>query len=88
MELPIRDAIGPSPEREASFFYGLFLRGHSLDNLRKDIDVSSDVVSHWRMMLNHDPYYREALDVMVPFRKKVLAIFNSLIDSAIHSDHR
>ena len=76
----------PSPEREATFFYGLFLRGHSLDNLRDDIDVSADVVSHWEIMLGHDPWYREALDVMVPFRKKVLAIFNSLIASTVDSD--
>lgn len=76
---------GPSPEREANFFYGLFLRGHSLDNLRRDIDVSPDVISHWETMRDHDAWYREALLFMVPFRKKVLAIFDSLITSDNHS---
>ena len=81
MESPLTEFHSTSPEREASFFYGLFLRGHSVDNLRGDIDVSSDVVSHWKIMLHYDPWYREALDVMLPFRKKVLAIFDSLIGS-------
>lgn len=78
MESLLTEITGPSAEREANFFYGLFLRGHSLDNLRKDIDVSSDVISHWETMRNYDPWYHEALVVMVPFRKKVLAIFDSL----------
>src|SRR5687768_9996170 len=82
MELLSPEINGPSPEREARFFYGLFLRGHSLQDLREDIDDSSHVVSRWEIMLDHDPWYREALDVMLPFRKKVLAIFDSLI---IHS---
>ena len=79
---------GLSPQREAAFFYGLFLRGHPLESLRKDIDVSEDVVSHWETMLNHDPWYREALEIMVPFRKRVLAIFDSLITSELQQPHR
>ena len=79
---------GLSPQREAAFFYGLFLRGHSLESLRRDIDVSQDVVSHWETMLNHDPWYREALEIMVPFRKRVLAIFDSLITSELHQPRR
>ena len=78
---------GLSPQREAAFFYGLFLRGHPLENLRRDIDVSADVVSQWETMLRHDPWYREALEVMVPFRKQVLAIFDSLITSELHQPH-
>jgi hypothetical protein len=27
------------PQREAAFFYGLFLRGHSVEQLRRDIEV-------------------------------------------------
>lgn len=79
---------GLSPQREAAFFYGLFLRGHPLESLRRDIDVSEDVVSHWETMLNHDPWYREALEIMVPFRKRVLAIFDSLITSELHQPRR
>jgi hypothetical protein len=28
------------PQREAAFFYGLFLRGHSPEQLRRDIEVT------------------------------------------------
>ena len=28
-----------APQREAALFYGLFLRGHSANTLRRDIDV-------------------------------------------------
>ena len=72
---------GLSPQREAAFFYGLFLRGHSIESLRKDIDISPDTLARWQTMQHHDSWYREALDVMVPFRKQVLAIFESLITS-------
>ena len=35
------------PQREAAFFYGLFLRGHSADELRRDIEVPPAVVAKW-----------------------------------------
>ena len=72
---------GISPHREAAFFYGLFLRGHSLESLRRDIDVSPETVKRWQLMRHHDPWYTEALEVILPFRKRVLAIFESLITS-------
>ena len=81
MEQVSPELNGMSPQREAAFFYGLFLRGHSLDGLRADIDVSADVVARWENMLGHDPWYQEALEVIVPYRKRVLAIFESLITS-------
>jgi hypothetical protein len=35
-----RDLSDPlAPRREAAMFYGLFLRGHNVDSLRRDIDV-------------------------------------------------
>lgn len=77
-----------SPHREAAFFYGLFLRGHSLDALRRDIDVSPEVVAKWENMQRHDPLYREAIEVMVPYRKRVLAIFESLITSEFSQARR
>ena len=72
---------GISPQREAAFFYGLFLRGHSLESLRHDIDVSPETVARWELLRGTDPWYHEALEVILPFRKKVLAIFESLITS-------
>jgi hypothetical protein len=70
-----------SPHREAAFFYGLFLRGHSVESLRRDIDVAPEVLAKWETLQDHDPLYREAIEVMVPYRKRVLAIFESLITS-------
>ncbi|MGH9784425.1 MAG: hypothetical protein ACRD88_09585 [Terriglobia bacterium] len=79
---------GISPHREAAFFYGLFLRGHSLDSLRRDIDVSAETVARWQLMRHRDPWYREALEVILPFRKKVLAIFDSLVTSEFSQPRR
>jgi len=70
-----------SPHRAAAFFYGLFLRGHSVESLRRDIDVAPEVLAKWETLRDHDPLYREAIEVMVPYRKRVLAIFESLITS-------
>ena len=35
---PREDFDPLAPQREAAMFYGLFLRGHSPDALRRDID--------------------------------------------------
>ena len=35
------------PHREAAFFYGLFLRGHSPEKLRRDIEVPAEVLAKW-----------------------------------------
>jgi hypothetical protein len=35
----IDDSDPLAPQREAALFYGLFLRGHSANTLRRDIDV-------------------------------------------------
>ena len=31
------------PQREAAFFYGLFLRGHSAEELRRDIAIEQPI---------------------------------------------
>ena len=36
-----------APQREAAFFYGLFLRGHDVDTLRQDIDVPRAMLDKW-----------------------------------------
>lgn len=84
----ISECEGLSPHREAAFFYGLFLRGHSVESLRRDIDVSPETVARWRAMLGRDPWYRDALEVMLPYRKRVLAIFESLITSELNQPLR
>jgi len=69
------------PQREAAFFYGLFLRGHSADQLRRDIEVPSAVLAKWHRESERDPHLRDILARMVDYRRHVLAIFDALVDS-------
>ncbi len=77
----------PPPQREAAFFYGLFLRGHSADELRQDIDVPQDVAARWnRIREEADPGFPETTRRAYEFRKQVLAIFDFLVST--ESNHR
>lgn len=67
------------PQREAAFFYGLFLRGHSAEELRRDIEVPPQVLARWHREAEREPSLREVLSRMVEYRRHVLAIFDSLI---------
>jgi hypothetical protein len=67
------------PQREAAFFYGLFLRGHSADELRRDIEVPSAVLAKWHRESEHDPQLRDVFTRMVDYRRHVLAIFEALL---------
>ncbi len=74
------------PQREAAFFYGLFLRGHSADELRRDIEVPPAVLAKWHKEAEREPSLRDLLQRMVDYRRHVLAIFESLIGSDAHSE--
>ena len=67
------------PQREAAFFYGLFLRGHSAAELRRDIDVPPHVLVKWHREAEREPSLRDTFDRMVEYRRHVLAIFDSLV---------
>jgi hypothetical protein len=67
------------PQREAAFFYGLFLRGHSADELRRDIAVPAAVLAKWDRESQHEPQLRPLLERIVNYRRHVLAIFENLI---------
>ena len=67
------------PRQEAVFFYGLFLRGHPLQKLREDIDVSPRVLERWQRMATRDPMYNGMVERILTYRKHVLAIFDSLV---------
>ncbi len=72
------------PQREAAFFYGLFLRGHSAEELRRDIEVSPAVLAKWDRETEREPGLRFLLEQVVRYRQHVLAIFENLVghDSA------
>ncbi|HSC45476.1 MAG TPA: hypothetical protein VLC94_06580 [Candidatus Acidoferrum sp.] len=67
------------PQREAAFFYGLFLRGHSADKLRQDIEVPPAVLAKWHREAEREPELRGVLSRVVEYRRHVLAIFDTLI---------
>src|SRR3974390_797897 len=65
------------PQREAAFFYGLFLRGHSAEELRRDIEVPPAVLLKWHRESERDPSLRDVFTRMVDYRRHVLAIFEA-----------
>ena len=67
------------PQREAAFFYGLFLRGHSAEQLRRDIAVPAAVMAKWDRESEREPHLRTLLERVVRYRQHVLAIFENLI---------
>lgn len=69
------------PQREAAFFYGLFLRGHSPEQLRRDIGVPAAVLAKWHRDAEREPQLRNVFARMIEYRRHVLAIFDTLIGS-------
>ena len=75
-----RDDFDPlAPQREAAFFYGLFLRGHRLEDLRQDIDVSPKMLEKWMRAPDFEMGFRDSLQRVYSYRKQVLAIFDGLV---------
>lgn len=75
------------PQREAAYFYGLFLRGHSLDELRRDIAVPDRVQSRWQRLWRHEPHVRRSFEEILHYRRQVLAIFNTLVALEVTLSH-
>jgi len=69
------------PQREAAFFYGLFLRGHSAELLRRDIEVPPAVLAKWHREGERDPQLKDIFTRIVEYRRHVLAIFDALVGS-------
>ena len=75
-----RDDFDPlAPQREAAMFYGLFLRGHSADTLRRDIDVPRPLLEKWLSPQRYESGFRDSLKRVYHYRKQVLAIFDELV---------
>ena len=58
------------PQREAAFFYGLFLRGHSAEQLRRDIEVPPAVLAKWHRDAEREPELRDIFFRMVEYRRR------------------
>ena len=76
---PRDDFDALTPQREAAFFYGLFLRGHDVDTLRQDIDVPHPTIEKWMRARDFEASFRDNLRRICAYRKQVLAIFDGLI---------
>jgi hypothetical protein len=77
-----RDDSDPlAPQREAAFFYGLFLRGHPVEALRQDIDIPRPVIDKWAKARDYQGAFRADLDRVYQYRKQVLAIFEGLVSN-------
>jgi hypothetical protein len=75
-----RDDFDPlAPQREAAFFYGLFLRGHDIEDLRQDIDVPRSMLDKWLQARDFEESFRQNLRRVYTYRKQVLAIFDGLV---------
>jgi hypothetical protein len=67
-------------QREAAMFYGLFMRGQSPDQIRADIDIPRTMLERWMSRPAYDTGFRKAVLRIYQFRKKVLAVFDELVD--------
>ncbi len=76
-----------APEREAAFFYGLFMRGYSYQELRRDIEVPPEIMKKWELVSSRDPGFASMTDRMLGYRRRVLAIFMALVAHQGESIH-
>ena len=80
MSAALFEEIDPmAPQREAALFYGLFLRGHSADALRKDIDVPKRLFDKLIRRHRNELRIQARLQRAYYYRKQVLAIFDELV---------
>jgi hypothetical protein len=68
-----------APQREAAMFYGLFLRGHSAETLRRDIDLPKKLVDKLMKRHRNEMQVRQKLQRVYSYRKQVLAVFDELV---------
>jgi predicted CopG family antitoxin len=68
-----------APQREAAMFYGLFLRGHSAEALRRDIELPREVLDRLTKRKTSEDSFRQSIERVYHYRRKVLAIFDELI---------
>ncbi len=81
--MPAKNEFDPSaPRKEAAMFYGLFLRGHSPELLRQEIDVPKSLIDKWMTSPQYaETSFRENVERVYRYRKQVLAIFEQLVSN-------
>ena len=66
--------------KEAAMFYGLFLRGTPAEKLRRDIEIPRLMIEKWLSHPGYDTAFRDSVKRVYEFRRKVLAVFDELVD--------
>ena len=85
VNITVREDFDPlGPQKEAAMFYGLFLRGHSIEALRRDIDVPKSLIDKWQKGPRYEGSFRDRLRRIYFYRKAVLAIFDELVTTEKH----
>jgi hypothetical protein len=81
--MAFQEEVDPlAPQREAAMFYGLFLRGHSAETLRRDIDVPRKVLDKMMKRHRNEMQVREKFHKVYHFRKQVApACDDSCVDA-------
>ena len=80
--IQVKDDFDPlASQREAAMFYGLFLRGHSVEALRRDIDIPKPLLQKWLSTPRFERGFHDNLKRVYQYRKQVLAIFEELVGS-------
>jgi hypothetical protein len=78
--MAFHEEVDPAaPQREAALFYGLFLRGHSAETLRSDIDVPKKLLDKLMRRHRNELAMKEKLRQIYTYRKQVLAVFDELV---------
>jgi hypothetical protein len=77
---PADDFDPVAVQREAAMFYGLFLRGYSAAQLRRDIMVPKSLIERWLSHPHYEGGFRESARRTYFFRLQVLAVFDELVD--------
>src|ERR1035441_3122299 len=80
--MTVRDEYDPlAPQREAAFFYCLFLRGHDVDASTYNKIGPRTMLEKWMRARDFEASFRENLHRVYAYHKQVLAIFDGLISN-------
>jgi hypothetical protein len=79
--MPYLEQADPlAPQREAALFYGLFLRGHAAESLRRDIEVPRKLLAKMLRRHRNEIAMRQKVRQAYEYRKQVLAVFDELVN--------
>jgi hypothetical protein len=82
MQPPPDDFDPIAAQKEAALFYGLYLRGHKAERLRRDIEIPVETFEKWLQHRGYEGPFRDAARRTFEYRRQVLAVFDELVGQA------